>query len=396
MEEEIARMNSLNNLLITSGGFEQWLFEDMVLSTIGLLRDLADQVEVDPQKAEFILSERFNDNDVSNAIIYHFRLLASSWLKANPAIYEGFITDKNGVDAYSKNYIEPVNVEIEHLIMCLLIDVLLKPIGIAVEIVCLDRTPGPHANTHVFRQEEPIGQPTNPGGPVIYLLFRPGHYDILYRDQLAQMHQPVVFPVSSTLLVNRALTEQHVMQSTPVGDFRDFLFDTELLSCLPDFSKPSMETPCIHTTFVESPDQACMPPVVSIPSISPNITPAHPVSCIFSPSQPTPIGQLELPTVHSPSIPFPQFSESLDPALSQRPPYFPIPTGLPPRSPKSSFRPSKYEWAAASDWQAHGTSQSPTFKNSHYNTAHFNNINFQPEQWVPEFEDTPVRKKGCS
>jgi ubiquitin thioesterase protein OTUB1 len=115
LEEEMARMMSLNNYLTTVGGFEAWLFEDMVEQTTNLLRDLADIVQGPPQAAQELLRQRFNDGDISNSIVYHFRLLASSWLKGNPETYQGFIPDGLGVDGYRKNWIEPVNQEIDHL-----------------------------------------------------------------------------------------------------------------------------------------------------------------------------------------------------------------------------------------------------------------------------------------
>jgi hypothetical protein len=57
----------------------------------------------------------------------------------------------------------------------------------------------------------------------------------------------------------------------------------------------------------------------------------------------------------------------------------------------SSFRPSKYEWEPAPDWQEPVIFQTLKFANSHYNIAHYNNPNFQPEEWTPEFEDVKQR-----
>jgi len=66
----------------------------------------------------------------------------------------------------------------------------------------------------------------------------------------------------------------------------------------------------------------------------------------------------------------------------------------------SSFRPSKYEWEAAADWQEEPViSQSSSFKNSQYNTAHHNNPHFQPEEWTPDSEEPEKgsrRKKSSS
>ncbi|RKF57623.1 hypothetical protein GcC1_188026 [Golovinomyces cichoracearum] len=392
LEEEITRMSSLNNLLMTAGGFEYWLFEDMVSETIGLLRDLSERVETNLLEAEAVLMERFNNADISNSIIYHFRLLASSWLKANPAAYEGFILDGSGVEAYSKNYIEPVNIEIEHLIMCLLIDVLLKPIGITVEIVYLDRTPGPHANTHIFQQEDASGAPKYPGGPVIHLLFRPSHYDILYRDQSISMCLPPTPSNQAILQANRALTEQHLMQSTPAAELEGILIGTPLLSSLPNHTKSPPDSQDANLSiFINPHEQSC------VSSDSPCTSPALSISSSTFSSHLTQATRMESPSFHSHMPTSPLFPLHSDFSPQTRKSLFPLISGLPSRSSTSSFRPSKYELAAACDWQeGHGALQSPTFKNSHYNTAHFNNANFQPEQWVPERDETSHSRKKSS
>ncbi|EPQ66470.1 Bgt-2863 [Blumeria graminis f. sp. tritici] len=399
LEAEIARMSSLNNLLITSGGFESWLFEDMAMETTNLLRDLADYVELDMRKAQNILLERFNNNEVSNSIIYHFRLLTSSWLKANPAMYEGFILDGNGVDAYRKNYIEPVNLEIEHLIMCLLIDVLLKPIGIAVEIVYLDRTPGTQANTHLFQPEDPAGVPTNPEGPVIHLLFRPSHYDILYREQSVPSALLTTPTHVTDIQANRAFTQQHVAQNVISSPIEDTSLDTSLLSCLPGFSMPS-ELQCRHlNTYPSPPERTYNNVPVGISPLSPD--PSTQQFSVEFPSYPMQLPLTTPPTLHSPiTTPLPpQVPLSADNSSSYTSPTFPFSPKLPSRSSMSSFRPSKYEWAAACDRKegGHVAFQSPTFKNSHYNAAHYNNVNFQPEQWVPDADEaSTVWRRSCS
>ncbi|KAI1002975.1 hypothetical protein K3495_g5231 [Podosphaera aphanis] len=400
IEEEITRMNSLSNLLITAGGFQQWCFEDMVMETIELLKSIAEYVETNPQEAENILMERFNKAEISNAIIYHFRLLASSWLKANPADYEGFILDGNGVEAYSKNYIEPVNLEIEHLIMSLLIDVLLKPIGIAVEIVYLDRTPGSHANTHLIQPEDPVGVPTNPGGPVIHLLFRPSHYDILYQDQPALV--PLLNSPSNPTNVqaNRAFTQQYVAQSTPADRMADVSLDTSLLSCLPGFSMPASDAHLRQAPiYPVIPAQAYTSSVGNTAPVSPGASPTHSVSSgMLSPSYSIPMLEMTSSPLHSPVSSFPQTKLPIhtDPPKHHRPSPFPY-SELQPRSQTSSFRPSKYEYVAACDRQeGHMAFQTPTFKNSHYNTAHYNNVNFQPEQWEPDSDEASASRKRSS
>lgn len=392
LEEEMARISSLNNLLITSGGFKEWLFEDMVAETLGLLRDLAELVQVNLQEAECVLMERFNNAITSNSIVYHLRLLASSWLKANPEMYEGFILDGSGVDAYSQNYIEPVNVEIEHLIMCVLIDVLLKPIGIAVEIVYLDRTPGSQANTHIFQDEDPDGVPKNPGSPMIHLLFRPSHYDILYRDELMSVPPPPIPLTSTTIQANSAFIDHHY-EDNSACEVGNFLFHTSIPSSFPNPSRSPKSFQYGNVqSFINSPlEQACLSPV------SPCTSPTQSVSsCTFS-THPPSGSCLRSPSIDSVTPTFSQFPFHSDHSPSHRTQSYFSSSAQPPRNPSSSFRPSKYEWVAASDWQESQLAlQSPTFKNSHYNTAHFNNANFQPEQWIPDLDDSHHSRKKSS
>ena len=62
--------------------------------------------------------------------------------------------------------------EIEHIGICGLVDVLVKPAGIAVEILYLDRTPGEEANKYGFYPTDQNGVPMN-NTPTIRLLYRP-------------------------------------------------------------------------------------------------------------------------------------------------------------------------------------------------------------------------------
>lgn len=399
LEEEVARMISLNNFLTTIGQFEAWIFEDMVEETTNLLKDLANLVQSSPQKAADLLRQRFNDPEVSAAIIYHFRLLASSWLQGNSVPYEDFIQDELGVDGYRKNWLELPNQEIDHLGMSLLIDALLKPLGFSVEIVYLDRSEGTQVNSHIMQPEE-NGVPTNPGGPMIHLLYRPSHYDILYKEPPTRHPQEIQ--------VKRAanLTHQISIQSTPMGDFSATPYDFNALISIPGFSGPpahhsfSQYNAPIEQTYAPSPissispispgtSSATTPSSTALPASFQTQTPPQ-APIIAPPPLTSPPHQSFPPTtslpIHSPPIPHqPSLTthSSLSSELSS------------PTSAGSSFRPSKYEWEAAADWAQEGPVQfqTSTFKNSHYNTAHYNNPNFQPEEWSPDVDEQTVTRK---
>jgi ubiquitin thioesterase protein OTUB1 len=408
LEGEIARMISLNNYLTRIGNFDEWMFEDMVEETTNLLKDLLNLVETSPRQAEELLLQRFNDAGVSNSIIYHFRLLASSWLKGNVELYAGFIPDSLGVEGYTKNWIEPVNQEIDHLGMTLLIDVLLKPIGFAVEIVYLDRSEGSQANSHIFQSEDSNGVPTNPGGPIIHLLYRPSHYDILYKDRLSAH----AIPQNSNIQVQRATSfrETQAIQSTPASMNKFSNFD--ILANIPGFQLASQLPPQpshhglptqfqspMEYQFAQSPMSTSMSPISPGASSTPNSANAIPASY---PVQPPPPSSLTSPTLTSPHSSFPPpttvLAHSHRPSISSRSSlsvHSSLPSDLSSPSSSTSFRPSKYEWEAAAQ-EGPVIFQTSTFKNSHYNPAHYNNPNFQPEEWTPESEDVPTGRKRSS
>ncbi|KAH8686088.1 peptidase C65 Otubain-domain-containing protein [Tricladium varicosporioides] len=405
IEEELARMTSLDNFLTTVGGFEAWVFEDMAEETTNLLRDLAELVEPSPRDATALLQQRFNDPQVSNAIVYHLRLLASSWLQGSPEVYQGFIPDDLGVVGYRKNILEPVDQEIDHLGMTLLIDVLLKPIGFAVEIVYLDRSEGTQANSHVIQAQDANGVPTNPGGPMIHLLYRPSHYDILYKDGPAIPLQALgEVTRNPNIQVNRAvnIAHQHSIQSTPMGTDYSQLDLTTLLT-IPVFGVPQPSHHGFPSQYQPAVDQAYAPsPINSISPISPGASAATtPSSTTLQPSfstQPPQPPALTSPTLTSPHSSFPP-NTSLPihasphrPSLSTQSPLCSDLTS--PNSAGSVFRPSQYELQA--DWAQTGPDQfvTTTFRNSHYNTAHYNNPNFQPEEWDPKAEEQHSRKRS--
>ncbi|KAH8802911.1 peptidase C65 Otubain-domain-containing protein [Xylogone sp. PMI_703] len=411
-DAEIARMTSLTNLLTSVGGFEKWLFEDMVDETISLLRLLRDSYD-DPQMALDLLTQRFNNPEISNAIVYHFRLLASSWLKGSASSYEGFIPDGLGVDGYRKDWIEVPNQEIDHLGMTLLIDVLLKPVGFAVEIVYLDRSEGTQVNSHIIQAEDANGLPTNPGAPMIHLLYRPSHYDILYKDIPPP---PPPIPQLAVELESKpnvqVLREYHGQKNAiPITNFSS-ISDLDTLASIPGFSycpPPSSSSQLSYAQPAYTMDQRYPHSTMSSSAspISPGAgsSPEATTTVQYTPPQPSNI--LPQQNVNMPGFPIPP--QNIPAAFN--PPHVPnlpvdrmvgeinlnqsISAGASP-GPASSFRPSIYEWEAAANYEEDPAPalMTSTFRNSHYNTAHYNNPNFQPEEWTPDSDEYLVAVNG--
>lgn len=352
---------------------------------LSLLRDLAATIHVAPQSdVDSLILERFNDEEVSNAIIYYFRLLASAWLKANSVTYRDFIPDGLGVDNYSKDMLEPPNTEIEHLGMTLLIDVLMKPVGIAVEIVYLDRSEGTHVNSHLIQAEDDNGIPINPGGPIAHLLYRPGHYDILYKDRTASLslRQQQIINSASTptnIQINRAAVLNRAVDPSPMSNFGSF--DLSAMASIPGLSMASLGGHGFPSAYTSLSDyEPILTPAysldtsVSTSSVSPiSAAPSHASSTPIFPATSLPIHTAPPP----PPPPPPQHTRNLKVTTTE----------VAPSNLGNQFRHSKYEYE--SDWNdpSAQTFQTSTFKNSHYNTAHYNNPNFQPEEWSPDDEE---------
>lgn len=103
--------------------------------------------------------------------------------------------------------IEASQSEIDHVGLNALFEVLLKQAGIALEVMYLDRSAGTELVPHRFDAADASGMPLH-NAPTVRLLYRPGHYDILYAfgDRPVQPiapsangapHQPITVQLAS-------------------------------------------------------------------------------------------------------------------------------------------------------------------------------------------------------
>ncbi|KAI0116678.1 peptidase C65 Otubain-domain-containing protein [Hypoxylon sp. NC0597] len=346
----------MNNFIETVGGHSSWLFEDMVSETFDLFNEIITAMSSGQDAMQFV-SDKFNTVESSQSIVYHQRLLASSWLKGNYAQYEPWIA--GGVERYIEDSIMPTDREIDHVGVVLLYDVLLKPANIVLEIAYLDRSEGAEVNVHRM-PEEANGQDPATLGPMIYLLYRPGHYDILYRDSV--IPAPPMPPAPTTLSINRAtsFTHHHEIEST-MPPLQDYSVDMSALAMIPGFAAPE---------------------------ISPLGSP---------PAAPSPMTDPYAPSPQSPWMPqpFPDGLATAPPLQQPSPPQQQVPAPMTVHHP---LRFSKYNFpdlVETSSGVHEPSFTTNTFKNSHFNVAHYNNMNFQPEMYRPEAdEDMPHGKGG--
>ncbi|KAI4595955.1 hypothetical protein KJ359_006247 [Pestalotiopsis sp. 9143b] len=371
---ELARVSSLDSYLMNVGGFDTMLFEDMTSVTLDLFQELIAAFEEGQdtgadatEHAMSILFDKWNDPDASNSMIYHLRLLAASYLKGNVAQYRDFIAVAGGedqsVDLYCDSWILPVAKEIDHVAIDLLFHVLIAGADIVLEIAYLDTNEGAEVKQGRWPPEANDMKPEELG-PTINLLFRPGHYDLLYRRE-NQPSPPPPPSAPAVVQVNRvsSLSHQHQPQSnfSSLGSFSSI--DMGIMSMIPGSS-------------LGGPPSAFQPSVFGTPS------PMSPMESAYSPPAQTtwiPQQSADGPAA-APSPLSPSYSGPSQPSPQ---PQMPNPTRF-----------SKYCFTVAAEPPApppldssHQALQTPTFKQSFYNPAHYANPGFTPEQWKPDQED---------
>ena len=360
VEAEKQRILALNSYIETVGGVEMYLFQDMAEEMIFLFQRILDLFD-DGERAMADLENTFNNPEMADSILYHLRLLASAWLKGNYETYLPFITSDSGVPGYCTEVLERPNVEIEHMGIQLLVNVLLKPAGFVLEVAYLDRSPGSQVNTYRFPEETNV-QHASELGPVIHLLYRPTHYDILYPTGsiLQSPSPPSALDMQSVdLQVHRvaSFSQPFQINDTPTAHHYgapDLLHNP--LTLIPGFDSP----PSLNTVL--------------------NLGTGSPISA-YSPSPASPW----MPTGFADPI--------------RQAPQAPIaaPTPATPAQVSHPLRFSEYcqlpEYVGNNTWKE-PTFQTSTFKNSHFNVAHYNNPNFQPEEYKPEADEYELPLRG--
>ncbi|CUS07556.1 unnamed protein product [Tuber aestivum] len=207
---QYARIASLNGLMMLAG-LQPFIYEDFAEVTFELLGAIDSSPAIDTPCDVSMIADRFNNQDVSDAIITHFKFLTSSWMKTRPEYYQPFLD--RPVKDFCEAQIEPYGIEIEHVGLMALIDCLVLPAGFAVEVFYLDRSAGDEVNVHRFADLGADGSiPTPPDAPVLRLLYRPGHYDIIYKKGDIPEESPPSIQVSFL----SSLPEQ-TFAPTPLG-----------------------------------------------------------------------------------------------------------------------------------------------------------------------------------
>lgn len=141
-------------------GFQQFTIEDFHSVFMETIDSVANGCGVDK------LLETFNDLMTSDYIVVYLRLIVSGQLQRDGDFYASFIEGGRTMKEFCSQEVEPMGKESDHIHII----ALTSATGIPVRVEHLDRnTEG--VNHHDFPEDST---------PQIVLLYRPGHYDILY------------------------------------------------------------------------------------------------------------------------------------------------------------------------------------------------------------------------
>ncbi|XP_017776361.1 PREDICTED: ubiquitin thioesterase otubain-like [Nicrophorus vespilloides] len=147
-------------------GFPQFTVEDFYDTFMEVLKRINDIDDASDAKKE--LHNLFNEQGYSDYMVVYLRLLTSGQLQKEQIFYSFFIDGERTVADFCHQEVEPMYKESDHIHIMGACSVLLT----GVRVVYMDRG----GNTSVTEHNIPQDRLT----PDVYLLYRPGHYDILY------------------------------------------------------------------------------------------------------------------------------------------------------------------------------------------------------------------------
>ncbi|XP_053211844.1 ubiquitin thioesterase OTUB1-like [Panonychus citri] len=165
-EQELDRFIGVSNKSkddLIALGFPSFTIEDINENFMHALNLLKTKEVSNEQQ----LLNLFNEQGTSDYLVVFMRLLTSGYLQMNQEFYSSFLDSGLTMKNFCSHEVEPLNKESDHIHII----ALTSAIGVGVCINYLDRAQGDQVTVHYF--------PDN-CDPKIHLLYRPGHYDILY------------------------------------------------------------------------------------------------------------------------------------------------------------------------------------------------------------------------
>ncbi|XWS54086.1 hypothetical protein CRYUN_Cryun10bG0058700 [Craigia yunnanensis] len=170
---------------LQSLGYADFTFEDFFALFLEQLDSVLQGNEDSISQDEFIIRSR--DQSISDYVVMFFRFVTSGEIRKRSEFFEPFILGLTNatVEQFCKSSVEPMGEESDHVHITAISDAL----GVPIRVVYLDRSScdkdGVSVNHHDFvptsgDHSNATSGSTEPVRPFITLLYRPGHYDILY------------------------------------------------------------------------------------------------------------------------------------------------------------------------------------------------------------------------
>lgn len=153
---------------LISLGFPQFTLEDFHDTFMDVVK------MVEKPGTSDALVEAFNDGGLSDYFVVYLRLLVSGHLQQNADSYIYFIDGERSVKEFCSQEVEPMGKESDHIhIVCLT-----KALQVPICVEYMDRE-GDKCNSIIFNPFEGSDDSAE-AAPAFTLLYRPGHYDIIY------------------------------------------------------------------------------------------------------------------------------------------------------------------------------------------------------------------------
>ncbi|UXI16506.1 histone deacetylase [Sarcoptes scabiei] len=154
---------------ITSLGFPDFTVDEFY----DYFQEIISMIQNRKIKSSDDLLIELDKSSVSDNIVVYLRLLTSYYLQKECEFFINFTEGSGQMSEFCKREVEPMYKESDHVHIIALCSVL----NVEIRVVYMDRGAGGKVNIHDF---VPIHSKNDFNKPRIHLLYRPGHYDILY------------------------------------------------------------------------------------------------------------------------------------------------------------------------------------------------------------------------
>lgn len=154
-------------------GFPSFTLEDFQAIFMEVVDRVAAMPEDQRPGSDTDLHKVFNDAGYSDYVVVYLRLVTSGQIQENAVFYQDFIGGYASVEEFRHQEVEPMYKESDHIHIIALCNAL----GVGVRVEYMDRGgDGSEVKAHDFPEDK---------APSVFLLYRPGHYDILYPNDVA-------------------------------------------------------------------------------------------------------------------------------------------------------------------------------------------------------------------